>query len=265
LLVALLVAFPLLSMAADYRFSMLPRYFPERLTKMMTPLAAYLSERTGTSVEAVLTDDFADYEKRVKRGDIAIGYQNPLVYVNVSQRHEVVAMAVKGKDGDKFRGIVITRPDSGIKSLADLKGKLVMIVGETSAGGYLSQKLSLSEQGIDISEMSIEVAADNRQENVIISVSVGDVDAGFIRESAFTVADKYIAPGSVKTIVETAWLPNWALSVDRELEPALRDKVRQAVLDLQEGGTEMQALGLKGFRAAGDDEYDVMRSLLSGQ
>jgi len=174
-------------------------------------------------------------------------------------------MAVKGADGDKFLGIVITRPVSGSNSLADLKGKLVMIVGETLAAGYLSQRLSLSEQGIDISEMSVEMAADNRQENVIVSVSVGDVDAGFIRESAFNKAGKYMAPGSVKTIVQTAWLPNWAVTIDRELEPALRDRIRQAVLDLQEGGTELKALGLKGFRAVGDGEYDVMRELLSRQ
>lgn len=264
-LFAILVAFPILAMAAEYRFSMLPRYFPERLTKMMTPLADYLGEQTGEKVEISLTDDFADYEKRVNRGDIAIGYQNPLVYVNVSERHEVVAMAVKGKDGDKFRGIVIARPDSGIESLSDLRGKAVMIVGETSAGGYLSQKLSLTEQGIDITEMSVEVAADNRQENVIISVSVGDVDAGFIRESAFTAADKYIVPGSIETIAETAWLPNWALSMDRALNPAFRAKVRQAVLDLKEGGSILNALGLRGFRPAGDNEYDVMRKLVPGQ
>lgn len=263
LIFAIFMVLPTLTAAMEYQFSMLPRYFPDRLTKMMTPLAESLTTQTGETIKAILTDDFADYEKQVNQGKIAIGYENPLVYVNVSENHEVVAMAVKGKDGDKFRGIVITRPDSNIKSLADLKGKLVMIVGETSAGGYLSQKLSLSDAGIDISDMTIDVAADNRQENVIISVSVGDVDAGFIRESAFHVADKYIPPNSIKTIAETAWLPNWALSVNRNMDPALKEKVSKAALSLPEDGPVLKALGLKGFRKADDSEYDVMRKLVA--
>jgi phosphonate transport system substrate-binding protein len=263
LIFTIFIVLPTLATAAEYQFSMLPRYFPEHLTKMMTPLADHLTTQTGEKIKAILTDDFSDYEKQVNNGKIAIGYQNPLVYVNVANKHEVLAMAVKGKDGDKFRGIVITRPDSDIKSLADLKGKLVMIVGETSAGGYLSQKLSLSEAGIDISEMAINVAADNRQENVIISVSVGDVDAGFIRESAFHIADKYISPNSIKTIAETAWLPNWGFSISRDIDPSLKEKVRQTVLNLQEDGPVLQALGLRGFRKADDSEYDVMRKLLA--
>jgi phosphonate transport system substrate-binding protein len=263
LIFAIFMVLPTLTAAVEYQFSMLPRYFPEKLTKMMTPLAEHLATQTGEKIKAILTDDFSDYEKQVNHGNIAIGYQNPLVYVNVANNHEVLAMAVKGKDGDKFRGIIITRPDSDIKSLADLKGKLVMIVGETSAGGYLSQKLSLSDAGIDISEMTINVAADNRQENVIISVSVGDVDAGFIRESAFHIADKYIPPNSIKTITETAWLPNWALSINRNIDPSLKEKVRQTVLNLQENGPVLQALGLRGFRKANDSEYDVMRKLLA--
>jgi phosphonate transport system substrate-binding protein len=261
LILAIFMVLPTLATAVDYQFSMLPRYFPEHLTKMMSPLAEHLATQTGEKIEAILTDDFSDYEKQVNNGKIAIGYQNPLVYVNVAKNHEVLAMAIKDKDGDKFRGIIITRPDSDIKSLADLKGKLIMIVGETSAGGYLSQKLSLSDAGIDISDMTIDVAADNRQENVIISVSVGDVDAGFIRESAFHVADKYIMPNSIKTIAETAWLPNWALSINRNMDTSLKQKVSQAVLGLQENDPVLQALGLRGFRKADDSEYDVMRKL----
>jgi phosphonate transport system substrate-binding protein len=261
LIYAIFMLLPSLCVAVEYQFAMLPRYFPEHLTKMMTPLAEHLTTQTGEKIEAVLTDDFSDYEKKVNAGKIAIGYQNPLVYVNVAKTHEVLAMAIKGKDGDKFRGIIITRPDSDIKSLADLKGKLVMIVGETSAGGYLSQKLTLSDAGIDISDITLDVAADNRQENVIISVSVGDVDAGFIRESAFHMADKYILPNSIKTIAETAWLPNWAFSINRNMDPSLKSKVSQAVLNLQENDPVLKALGLRSFRKADDSEYDVMRKL----
>ncbi len=260
-IIVLLFASVLPSRGAEYKISMLPRYFPEKLTAMLSPLADYLSEKTGEDIKFVLTKNFADYENRVKSGEIAIAYQNPLVYMNVANVQEVTAIANKGKDGVKFRGIVITRPDSPITSLADLKNKHVMIVGETSAGGFLSQKLSLRQNNIDTSSITFESAADNRQENVIIAVSIGETDAGFIRESALHKADKYIMPGSIKTIAATAWLPNWAFSTNRSMDPALRDKIRSAVLALKADGKVLKALGLKGFNPASDHDYEIMRQL----
>ncbi len=244
----------------EYKLSMLPRYFPEKLTAMITPLADYLSETTGQRIVPVLTDNFARYEASLLNQKIRIGYENPLVYVNVSRVHEVLVTAVKGKGGDRFRGIIIARPDSGISSPADLRHKKIMIVGRTSAGGYLSQKIALAREGLDVDrDCQLSVAADNRQENVIISVAIGDVDAGFIRESALHKADRYIVPGSVHVVYEAAWLPNWAFSVDRSLPADLKKRIRTALLRLEPGSEVLKAMGLTGFKEARDSDYDVMR------
>ena len=253
------------SAAADsYKLSMLPRYFPERLTAMMTPLTEYLAKSTGQDIELLLTKNFEDYAARVKSGEVAIGYENPVVFVNVSDRHEALAIAVAGEDGTRFRGIVIARPDSGIKSLADLAGKEILMVGETSAGGFLSQKASLKKAGIPVDGIKFHQAADNRQENVIIGVSIGDADAGFIRESALHVADKYIQPGSVTTIVETEWLPNWAFSVDRGLPDDLKASLQQAVTALSADDPVMKAIGMTGFEKTDDSAYDALREVMAG-
>ena len=248
--------------AEDKKLSMLPRYFPDKLTAMIVPLATYLSSETGTSFKPVLTENFANYELELLKGNITIGYQNPLVYVNISSIHEVIATAVKGDGGDKFRGIIISRPDSGISRIAALKGKKIMIVSKTSAGGFLSQKLTLKENGLDVErDCTLSVAADNRQENVIISVSIGDVDAGFIRESALHKADEFIIPGSVKAVVKTAWLPNWALSVNKNLHKKQKDAIQAALLKLESDSTVLKAMELKSFIAANDSDYDIIRTL----
>ena len=251
------------ALAEDYTLSILPRYFPEKLTAMMTPLAQYLSKELGVKVKPILTANFAEYEDKALNHAITIGYENPLVYVNISSAHEVIATAVKGAGGNKFRGIIITRPDSGISTFADLKGKKIMIVGKTSAGGYLSQKLTLMEQGIVVdNDCKLSIAADNRQENVIISVSIGDVDAGFIRESALHKADQFIMPGSIVSIGATAWLPNWALSVDRNLPAETKKKIQTSVLKLPSDSEVLKAMGLVSFIGATDADYDIMRSII---
>ncbi|HEB49900.1 MAG TPA: phosphate/phosphite/phosphonate ABC transporter substrate-binding protein [Desulfobulbus sp.] len=266
----LLLLFLLVTIAAspclgeEYRLSMLPRYFPEKLTAMITPLSRYLSEKTGHRIVPVLTDNFAQYETSLLNGTIRIGYENPLVYVNVSRVHEVLVTAIKGRGGDRFRGIIIARPDSGITAPADLKHKRIMIVGKTSAGGYLSQKIALAGEGLDVDrDCDLSVAADNRQENVIISVAIGDVDAGFIRESALHKADRYIIPGSIGVVYEAAWLPNWAFSVDRDLPAGLKKRIKTALLELDSKSKVLQAMGLSGFKEARDSDYDVMRKFSS--
>jgi len=260
-LILLMGLLPATALAADsYKLSMLPRYSSEEINRRISPLASYLAEKTGVNIEAVLTSDFAQYEKQLKSGSIALGYENPYIYTLVSDTHEALAMAVKGKDRDKFRGIVITRTDSGISALTDLRGRKVSIVGTTSAGGYLSQKLSLMAVGIDVeTDCTITEAVDNKQENVILAVYTGEADAGFIRESALHQADSYISPAQIRVVSDCAWLPNWAFSVDRALPAKMKKEIQAALLDLTPDHPVMQALKIERFRSAADQDYDPVR------
>ncbi len=243
--------------------SMLPRYYPKKIRAMIAPLAEYISQETGATVSPVLTTDFTEYENRLKSGEIEIGYENPLVYTKVSKTHEVLVMAVKGEGGNRFRGIIITRPDSDIHSLGDLKHKKIMIVGKTSAGGFLSQKLFLAENGVSVEkDCELEEASNNKQENVIISVSIGDADAGFIRESALHMADFYIQPGSIVVMTPCAWLPNWAVSVKRSLPDGVKADIKSALLSLDQNSKVLKAMNVTGFKPARDQEYDIIRNLL---
>lgn len=255
---------PSLGMADDgYTFSMLPRFFPEKIKSMTAPLVNYLSNELQMQIKPIMIKDFTEYENRLKKGEIEIGYENPVVYTLVSKKHEVIAMAVKDMGGDRFRGIIITQPDSDIQTVSDLRHKKVMIVGETAAAGLLSQKLTLIKNGIDLErDCQVEIATNNKQENVIISVSIGDVDAGFIRESALHIADQYIQPNTIKVVATCEWLPNWALSVNRNLPKAKKVAIRTALMSLRQNSSVLKAMGVIKFKPATDHEYDVIRELL---
>lgn len=256
----IVVFFAEASATEKYQLSMLPRYSSEEINKRITPLAKYLSNKIGTTVEPVITSDFAQYERRLKNGEIEVGYENPYIYVRVSDSQEVLAMTIKGKEGDRFRGIIIVRADSNIASVNDLKNRKICVVGRTSAGGYLSQKLSLMQKGIDIeNDCEISEAIDNKQENVIFSVYTGEADAGFIRESALHMADKFVPSSKIKVINRSAWLSNWALSVKRTLPAETKRAIQGALTSLKKNGPVLKALKIEGFRIATDEEYDPVR------
>jgi phosphonate transport system substrate-binding protein len=243
-----------------YHLSMLPNYSSEEINRRIRPLAKYLSQKTKSNIEAVITNDFAHYEKQLKNGSIDIGYEDPFIYTLVAESHEVIAMALMGRDQDKFRGIIIARKDAGLRSLEDLRGKKISIVGYTSASGYLSQKLSLMKAGVNIEkECNIVEAVGNKQENVILSVYTGDVAAGFIHEFALNKADNYIAPSQLMVISACAWLPNWALSVKKTLPKKFKKLIKIALLDLKPDHRVIKALKIERFRPAKDSEYDTIR------
>ncbi len=247
--------------AASYKLSMLPRYSTEEIYNRITPLTEYLKKKTGLDVSPTLTTTFDQYTKQLQNGRISIGFENPYIYVLASNNHEAIAMAVKGADGDKFRGIIITKNDSPIRSLSDLKGKRISIVGYSSAGGYLSQRLTLLDENIDVrTDCQVEEAPENKQENVVFAVFTGDADAGFIRESALARMEQFVPMGVIRVLARTAWLPNWALSVRRSMAKEDKDKIIKAIRALPKDSPALKALHIKAFRPAADSDYDPVRS-----
>ena len=248
---------------ADLTIAVTPRFAADVLLERITPLRDYLSSILGERIEIVLPKDFADYEKRVKSGGIDIAFSNPTLYPLTSGVHEAVAMLDQKKGGDRLRGLVVTRADSDIVSIEDLVGRKVVIVGKTSTGGYLSQKVSLVEAGIDPEkDLKLEEARDNKQENALLSVYYGDADAAFIREDALHIADQFIPPSQLRVIRRTAWMPNWAISVKRSLPREVKDKIRVAVTGLKPGSPELEAVKAKAFVPATDADWDVVRQAL---
>ncbi len=261
LVFGLFLVFSLSTYAAEsLRLSMLPLYSSTEIDKRIRPLAKLLSKAIGAQVEPVIVSDFKSYEQRLG-SDIDIGFENPVVYVR--SPHEALAVIYKEPDGAKFRGLIITRSDSPISSPDELVGKRVAIVGPTSAGGYLSQRQTLLELGIDTKkDMTLVVALDNKQENVIFSTYNGDVDAGFIRESALRSAASYIPPNQIKIIKKTAYIPEWVLSVRRDLPAKTKMLIRNTLIDLTSGDPVLNALKIKAFQETNDRNYDVVRRVL---
>jgi phosphonate transport system substrate-binding protein len=176
----------------------------------------------------------------------------------------VALTASEGEGSGLYRGIVLTQRGSRLQRLQDLKNKTIMTVGETSGGGYLSQKIALEEMGIDLGrDCRNETAADNKQENVIIAVSIGEVEAGFVRESALRLADKYIQPGSIRVIGYGAWLPGWALSMKKNFPEDKKRLIIHALIELKPDDPVMKALEVTGFTPITDAFYEPLKRSLT--
>ncbi len=246
------------------RFAVLPLYPASTIYQRYEPLMRYLSGKTGYEFKLVIPRDFDDFFQTVKSGAIDFSYQNPYVFAQIDRDYSIKAIAATlSEPGDEagggaaFRGVIITRTDSPIQTLDGLKGKRVMIVSRRSAGGFLSQKIYLARHGIS-AENDLTIIDAKRQEKVILGVYNGEVDAGFVRETALQVLKDEIDMGQIRILTATSQLPNWPIAWTKKSNPALAQKVRQLLLSLDDPAI-LKAARVKAFQAPQEAELQELK------
>jgi phosphate/phosphite/phosphonate ABC transporter binding protein len=237
----------------------LPLYSAITLFDRFDPLMRYLSRKTGYEFKLVVPKDFEDFFDIVRRGEVEFSYSNPYIYIQLADGGHLRAFAttVMQSSGDIFRGIIITRQDSAIRTLDDLKGKDVMVVSYKSAGGFLAQKLFLQEHGIDVYR-DLRLREGKRQEEVILSVYRGKTEAGFVRESALDVLKEEIDLGRIRILATTQYIANWPFAATRSADEKIVELVRKGLLELDDGNI-LSAAQVAGFKAADDRDFDGLR------
>jgi len=241
---------------------MMPIYSSSEIQQRIAPLAQYLSEETGLRIETTIASDFAAYNE-IAEGDNMIAFSNPVFYASGTGRHDAIAIASKGEHGTRFRGIIVTRRDSGIEQISDLAGKVVGYNGRRAAAAHLSQRLTLLDHGLDtLRDLQLKTPVNNKHENTLLSVYVGDLDAGFVRESALQSVQDYIPSQSLAVLATTEWIPQWTLSVSRKMPAEHRAAIEKAILQLQTDHPVLTALKIDSFQAASDADYESLRKAI---
>ena len=241
------------------KVAILPLYSAITLFERFDPLMRYLTEKTGREFRLVIPKDFESFFDTIARGEADFSYSNPYIYIQLADKGYLTAFAntIMEASGDIFRGIIITRRDSPIRTLEDLKGKNVMVVSYKSAGGFLAQKLLLSENGIDVFK-DLVLSEGKRQEEVILNVYRKKADAGFVRESALEVLKEEIDLGEIRILATTSYIANWPFAASTRTDGKMTGLVRQHLLDLTDQRV-LAAAGIRGFKAAGDGDFDALR------
>ena len=249
------------------KFAVLPLYSPIALYNRYDPLMRYLSQKTGYEFKLVIPRDFEDFMQIVKDGRADFSYQNPYIFALIDKEIDIKPLVTTiGEDklsdeyaepGDKFRGVIITRHDSAIKDIKDLRNKKVLITSPKSAGGYLSQRITLMENGID-TDKDMKIIDAKRQENVIFGVYRGEADAGFVREAALVVWKDAVDMKQIRILAKTKYLPNWPVAQCSIRNPSLGIKVMRLLVELKDNEI-LKAAKIKGFKPANEAELEALK------
>src|SRR5690606_30255248 len=142
------------------------------------PLAEMLSERLGRPVEATVATAPEALVEGLRSRKVDIGIFGPFALVLAEQRAEAIVILNSIRNArDSYRAQLIVRADSGIESLADLKGKVWAVPGLTSTSVYHFPRPARSEAGVD-GWAYVTVVSTVTHDATVRAVYSGDADFG---------------------------------------------------------------------------------------
>jgi phosphonate transport system substrate-binding protein len=195
----------------------------ERNDATYRPLAQYLEMQLGRKVELRTVDSWEGLAKSLANGETDLALMGPWGYVlaNHAARAQVVSTILYDGKPEYF-ALMITHPDSGIKTVADLKGKTFAFGDKGSTSGYLIPLHYFMTQGIDPDTYFAKVLYTKHQA-IETQVAAGQLDAGadYNRNRNAMIEQGLIKAERSKVIWQSAPLPNDAFAVS---EVVFKDK-----------------------------------------
>jgi phosphonate transport system substrate-binding protein len=226
------------------RVSAIPDESPTELQRKFKPLGEYLEKKLGMKVEFTPVTDYAASVEGLINGKLDMVWFGGFTFVQAKVRsHGKVIPLVQRTEDEKFQSVFITtRKD--ITSLQDLKGKTFAFGSESSTSGHLMPRSFLLAAHVDPENDMKRIAFAGAHDATAAAVAGGKVDAGALNISVW---NKLLAAGKVDGKVVHVFYTtpgyydyNWTVLDD--MDPALREKLANAFLDLDASNAHDKAI-----------------------
>jgi phosphonate transport system substrate-binding protein len=224
-----------------FRVTTIPEEAATEQVRKFTPIANYLEKRLGMKVEFTPVSDYpAAVEALVnKRVDLVWFGGFTHVQANLRSGGKIIPIAQREED-TRFQSVFIAKTDSGIKTLADMKGKEVSFGSQSSTSGHLMPRNFLLEAKIDPDKDFKRVAYSGAHDATIASVVSGRVAAAALDITVWKkfVDEKRVDTSAVNVFYTTPPYFNYNWSVHADMPAAMRERVTKALLDLDPSTAE---------------------------
>jgi phosphonate transport system substrate-binding protein len=224
----------------------------------------YLEAETGFIFQWIGSKSYDDVIEKLRTKQADIGYVGPFAYVDAQARFGVrlICRTLSRKSVEFYHSMIITRKDSGSKTLDDLKGKSFSFTDPKSTSGYLFPMAQLRNVGISQADFS-EIKFVKRHANSLLAVFNGNSHAGATSYTAIDKVDIDFDQIRILWKSEPIYRGPWIAQKDMPDDQFL--KIQKAMLTISrlENATEIfEGLTTKGFVKGQDSDYDNVREVV---
>lgn len=217
----------------------IPQENPEKLIGDIAVISEWMSDEIGVPVRGFVTSDHAAAVEALRNGDADISFMGALPYVLANEHVGAQIILQEVYRGEpSYTSRIFVRRDSGIRDLADLRGKTIAFADPISESGYLYpldefSAAGLLERGADPRSFFDRLLFAGGYQQAIQAVASGLVDAA----GASQYSELLLSPEQQQEVIwisETPLIPSHAVIARKGLDMSLQDRFIAAMLKLNE-------------------------------
>ena len=258
--------------AKALRVGFVPAEDAQQVMQNAQPLVEILHKELAMEIQPFVANDYTGIVEALRVNKLDIAFLAPASYVLAKNEANIRVILKSERKGIPFYyAAIITRADSGIRTLDDLRGKTFAFGDSLSTTGHVFPRKMLRERGIDPVRDFKHVLYSGGHDATVLAVLKGKVDAGATYanspDSKDTAWMRYLKnPADVNRIRAIAFsepIPADNLVVSARLDANLVKKIEQIFIELSRDPKGRQMLRdlyqIDGFVPASDKDYDSVR------
>lgn len=175
------------------------------------------------------------------------------VYLKDPEAVDPILTTVQVDGATGYVSLMLARADSGIETLADMKGKHLGFADPNSTSGFLVPSVALpKELGMPLDEYFSETSFNGGHENNVLAVLDGKIDGGVTWSSGVGEFSEGYTSGNVRKMVDKGLLdmedvkeiwrspliPNGPIVVRKDLDADVRAKFKEFMVNLPKNDPE---------------------------
>lgn len=242
-----------------------PLHNPKRLFEVYSPIIEFIdTQLPNVELKLEASRNYEEYDKKLTSGHFDFAMPNP--YQTILSLAHGYRIFGKMADDDNFRGIILIRKDSHIKTVSDLKGKAVAYPAETALAATMMPQQYFQSQGLNVNT-DIENRYVGSQESSIMNVLLGNVAAAAtwpVPWKTFS-AEHPEQAAQLEIKWQTESLPNNGWVVRHDVPAELVTQFAQALFNIQNsvaGQKMLAAIPVSHFEAANEQTYAPVKDFL---
>lgn len=246
------------------RFGFDFRGSPQEDARQYLPFLNYLSQTTGYQFKLHFTSPEKNIIDELGNGVVQFASIGASSYLEAHERYDVVPL-VRGlntQNKAEYRSVLVMRPDSGIKSVADLQGERMAFGSKTSTQGHLIPRIILKEYGLQLKDLSAYEYTGSHRKCADAVISGRFNICGMQDTMGQTLAQE----GLVSILHSSDYFPSSGIAANQVVPEKIIAQVTQALIDFKPKGKHSDTLYNwnktempNGFTKAKNEDYDLLR------
>ena len=254
------------------RFGVEPYDSAARLAPIYDKLGKLIGDKLGCKVEVFVATSYNAEIEAMRNGKLDIGEFGPLGYVLAHQVAKAEAVAAFGTaDGkpDTYWASLVTYPESGIKTVADIKGHSFAFSDPASTSGHLFPAYGLRKGGID-PDKDIKAIYAGSHTSSFEALYNHKVDAGELNSEQLESAKQrgHYKDGDLVFLWKSDPIPTDPFCLRGTLPDAFKKRVTEVLQNLDLSSLDeadrkiMVGAGITRLVPQSDSAYDGIRDLV---